>query len=472
MSTPFTGTFLLEDGESLVAAVKSGDWVSGGMAAFGAAMDIAATVSDPLGSLVAAGLGWVMEHLEPLKTWLDQLTGDAGQVAGFSGTWGNISTQMTSSADELVRILKDVDPLDGEAIAAYLAFQSDVEKHLRGAGTWASAMSIGLEIASTIVKMVHDLVRDAIAQIVGAVVSYAAELVVSVGLATPLVIEQVTTRVASLATRVGKSITRLLESGKELTSLLRQLKKLFEDAGELFAKILKDDTGSVTIPGRGNAPTRVPKSTNPVHSREASGDGWKRVPTTQRDPDYGLPRADSDHWRNPNSYDPETQKLVNDPTNPLGKDENGNPLDQDGWDSRYTQAVTNPDGTPGTWLRYPPDGGAVEGSRVAYDSTDAFIRDNGSSVDRVGDPTGNYLGVKVDGQPASLEERGLPYTNVEDARHDYSFTGKALPEGWTIHVSEAAPAFGHDGGAIQVQVMDARNNKVPVEDLIAGGLVN
>jgi hypothetical protein len=238
MSTPFTGAFLLEDGEALCAAIESGDWVAGGMAAFSTAADTIAMVSDPLGSLIATGLGWVMEHIEPLKGWMNDLTGDAGEVAGFAQTWTNVSGQMTASADELARVLGDLDGMEGDAIEAYRAFQADAEKHLRAAGSWADAMAVGLQIASTIVKIVHDLVRDAIAQVVGSVISYASTLVLTAGLATPLVIEQVATRVASLVGRVGKTITQLLSSGKQLSKLLDDLQALFKKAQDVFQRAL------------------------------------------------------------------------------------------------------------------------------------------------------------------------------------------------------------------------------------------
>lgn len=238
-STPLQGTFLLDDVASLTTAIKNGDWVSGGLSAFSAAVDTAAAVSDPLGQLISAGLGWLMEHLEPLKGWLDDLTGDADQVKAFAGTWANIAKQLETSAGQLDGYLKDVDDLDGEAIAAYRAFQADVSKHLSSASTWGGAISTGLEVASTIVQIVHDVVRDAIAQIVGAIISYAAELVCSLGLATPLVIEQASTRVASVSTRVGESVSRGVESLKSLSGLLEKLKGLIKEAKDLFESVLR-----------------------------------------------------------------------------------------------------------------------------------------------------------------------------------------------------------------------------------------
>jgi hypothetical protein len=285
VSTPFAGAFLLEDGEALCAAIKSGDWVAGGMAAFSTAADTVAMVSDPLGSLIASGLGWVMEHIEPLKGWMNDLTGDAGEVAGFAGTWTNVYGQMTASADELARVLGDLDGMEGDAIEAYRAFQADAEKHLRAAGTWADAMAVGLQIASTIVKIVHDLVRDAIAQVVGSVVSYAATLVLTAGLATPLVIEQVSTRVASLVGRIGKTITQLLSSGKQLSSLLDKLQVLFKKADDLFGGLLHGKSPE--------APTRGPEGSAPRPiSDELSNEiiatpkGSRPDPTTYLPPDY------------------------------------------------------------------------------------------------------------------------------------------------------------------------------------------
>lgn len=56
-----------------------------------------------------------------------------------------------------------------------------------------------------VVQAVHDLVRDTLAQLVGSIISWAAEAVFTLGLATPpVIVGQVSTRVSSLATRVGR----------------------------------------------------------------------------------------------------------------------------------------------------------------------------------------------------------------------------------------------------------------------------
>ncbi|QAY60100.1 hypothetical protein ET475_08925 [Microbacterium protaetiae] len=176
---------LLEDGEQLVQAINSGDWVSGGLATFSAVMDTAAAVSDPLGTLIAAGLGWLIDHVEPLKGWFNDLTGNASEVQAFAQTWSNIQAQLEGAGRELTRVLQDVEDLAGEAMDAYRRFQHDTAAHLTAAGTWAGAFSTGLNVASMIVQAVHDLVRDVLSQLVGSAISWASEAVFTLGLATP-----------------------------------------------------------------------------------------------------------------------------------------------------------------------------------------------------------------------------------------------------------------------------------------------
>lgn len=72
-ATPFSGAGLLDSGAQLVAAIESGNWVEGGLAAFSTVADTVAAVIDPLGSLIAAGLGWLIDHFEPIKGWFNDL---------------------------------------------------------------------------------------------------------------------------------------------------------------------------------------------------------------------------------------------------------------------------------------------------------------------------------------------------------------------------------------------------------------
>lgn len=251
-STAFGGAGLLDSVTQLSASLQSGDWLAAGLSGVGVALDTAAAVMDPFGSLIAAGLGWLMEHLEPLKGWLNDLTGDAGAVLGFAATWENIATAMNGAGDELNRVVTaDLEAMSGASVVAYAAYANNLADRVRAGGGSASAMASALRTCSTVVQVVHDLVRDTLAQLVGSIISWAAELVLTVGLATPYVVSQVTTRVSSLAVRVGRSVTDLLTSAKSLKGLLEAMK-------DVLARLASGVRGR--LPGGGGTPSapRVP----------------------------------------------------------------------------------------------------------------------------------------------------------------------------------------------------------------------
>ena len=213
---------------------------------------------------------------------------------------------------------------------------------------------------------------------------------------------------------------------------------------------------------------------DPIHSHEESGDGWHRVEDGDLDPTYGQNPLDH-HWsygEYPQDMEPSVHKLISDPEAPWGRDASGNPLTQEQHESLYNEVGPNGE----QWQNYPPNAGAVPGSRAAYDSLDAFVRDYGVPrdgvvyVDRLGKVDGEYLAVMPDGHPAPFEGRSLPVFNLTQPYRDYMLGG-VLPDGWTIEVSAVAPAFARDGGAVQVLVFDENGVEVNVSRLQKVGLL-
>ena len=257
-TTPLAGTFLLEDGEALVQAINDKDWVAGGLAVVGGAFDAAAAASDPIGTLIAMGLGWVLDHVQPFNTWLEQLTGDADQVKAHAATWKNVQKHLQATAEAMAsHVTTDLADMNGRTITAYQGAASDITHVINAAGTWAGAIGTALDITAFIVQFVHDFVRDAISEVVGSILSYAAELIATVGLAWPIVAEQIATRIASLIGQVGRNVKNLVTSARNLVKKLTDLKSLFHTLknklDDLFKKLHKTDTP--TTPTKGPTPT-------------------------------------------------------------------------------------------------------------------------------------------------------------------------------------------------------------------------
>lgn len=219
----FGGAYLLQDAADLSHALQSGDWVEGGIAAFSTVLDTVGAVIDPIGTLLANGLGWVLDHIEPLRGWLQDLSGNASEVMAFSQTWANAAGKLQQVGGDIAHRLGDIEGMSGEAVDAYRAHGQRMADSVSSMGSWASAVSSGLEIASTLVQAVYELVRDAIAQVVGTAISAAITTAATVGFGAPVAVGQIVTKVASLATKVGRFVEHLLTSLRRAVPLIDKL---------------------------------------------------------------------------------------------------------------------------------------------------------------------------------------------------------------------------------------------------------
>ena len=141
-------------------------------------------------------------------------------------------------------------------------------KRLELAGTLAAATSSGLEIASTIVKIVHDLTRDVISQIAGTAISAALTTVVTVGFGAPVAIAQIGARVAALVPKVLRAIEALLRSFEKLGPLLKQVDEIYFTLKRLLDRV---------VPGY-----QGPSGRHPTGQRSATGPPWELAhPHTQ-----------------------------------------------------------------------------------------------------------------------------------------------------------------------------------------------
>lgn len=236
-TTPLAGSGVLDDIEGIATGLKEGSWLDVGMSTLAMGADVLGAVVDPLGTLIAWGAGWLIEHFNPMKGWLEQLAGDADQVKANAQTWGNVAEAMGGLAEDLEMDAKGLmADARGAAATGYLAANGDVSKSLRTAGKAAAAMSGALGVLATVVKVVHDLVRDAIANIIGTLASAIIEAVATVGFAIPAIIAQVQIKVGAKAAEMGAKITGLLKSAKSLFKQLTSLKGLLELLKSLLKK--------------------------------------------------------------------------------------------------------------------------------------------------------------------------------------------------------------------------------------------
>lgn len=268
-TSALAGAGLLDDLTSTAQAIENRDWLGAALSGFASGMDVVAAVMDPIGTLIAWGAGWLLDHVDPLKTWLNKLTGDAGAVGGFAQTWVNIATRLSEEATNLSQqVSSQLAGMSGAAIEAYYAHAGGLVNATGVVSRAAASVAGGVQIAAMVVQVVHELVRDALAQIIGGLASAIIQAVCSLGTLIPKVCADVSARVAAVSGRVGKTVNAVVEAFTTLKGLVKKLGDKLDELAGLFRKGDDLPTGKPKTP---DAPGGTPKTPDSPAPRGPNG---------------------------------------------------------------------------------------------------------------------------------------------------------------------------------------------------------
>lgn len=240
-SSAWSGVWIAEDIELVAQGIENRSWVDGTLGVVGAGLDGLALVSDPVGALLQYGIAWLIEHVKPLSETLDWLAGDPAQIAAQAATWRNVSASLRQEGDALAHAVRfDIADWRGAASDAYRTWADGRDQSLQALARSADTMALITEGAGMLIGTVRMMVRDAVATVVSRLIVYAGELIASLGAATPVVVEQVSTLCAAWAAKISRwlrdliqSLRNLMRESGRLGELITDLKKILrgEDAG-------------------------------------------------------------------------------------------------------------------------------------------------------------------------------------------------------------------------------------------------
>lgn len=236
--SPWAGVWIAEDIDQIASGIADRSWVEGTLGVLGGGLDALAMVTDPVGALLQYGIAWLIEHVKPLSEALDWLAGDPARIAAHAQTWRNVAASLGADADDLARaVRRDVADWSGAASEAYGQWAGRREQAVRALARAADTMALMTEGAGLLIGTVRLMVRDAVATVVARLITYAAELIATLGAATPLVVEQVTTLCASWGAKIARwlkdllaSLRRLSTEGDRLGRLIEQLRRMMSEA--------------------------------------------------------------------------------------------------------------------------------------------------------------------------------------------------------------------------------------------------
>ena len=202
------------------------DWAMDGLAL---GLDALGLVANPLGGLLSAGIGWLIEHLSFLKEPLDDLAGDPAAINKIAAQWGEqIRADVGQIADEYERALSsEINSWKGDAADKYRETADQIVRQIRSLENASTAVSSAVQGSGVLVATVRGIIRDLIAQVVSEIVIAAAAALAtswcSFGASIAAFTGWAVARGAATAGKIAGKISKLL---MKLANILNKFGKL------------------------------------------------------------------------------------------------------------------------------------------------------------------------------------------------------------------------------------------------------
>ncbi|WP_216216460.1 WXG100 family type VII secretion target [Amycolatopsis aidingensis] len=226
-----SGAGVIDSVRATSAAIQDEDWGEFAASAGVLALDGLAMAVDPVGTLLAAGVGWLIEHIGPLTEALDKLAGDPGAIQAGADNWTAVQRELEAIARDVPGTVQgDLAGWSGDARDAYDARSKDMALGIEALSTSAGSAAAVVATAGTMVgtcrAIVRDIVSAVIAELIKGALAALAGSVISFG-------ATVAGYITYAVGRIGMTVAKI---ASKISSLLAKLGK----AGAHLAKVLDD----------------------------------------------------------------------------------------------------------------------------------------------------------------------------------------------------------------------------------------
>jgi uncharacterized protein YukE len=198
-----------------------------------AALDTVAFVMDPLSKLIAAGLGWLIEHVSFLKWPLDQVAGNPAEVTKVANELHKIGESLRNTGTELDDTLKStITQWQGKGHDSFEKSINDRKGRLDANAKASDVAGYMVETTGALIAAVRALLRDIITTILGDIISTmlialamaAFTFGASIAVGVSKIVVQVSVQVAAMAAKLAKVVAYAGRTLARLTHLSKLVK--------------------------------------------------------------------------------------------------------------------------------------------------------------------------------------------------------------------------------------------------------
>ncbi|EHR59088.1 hypothetical protein [Saccharomonospora cyanea] len=210
--------------------ISSGDYAAGIPNALIVGADVVGAIGDPIAAVAGQLVGWMMEHLEPLRMVLHGLTGEPAIVQGYADTWDNIAKRLEGQYAAIGEAVNGQEHWKGDGADAYRKAAANTQGALSGAYAGAMAVKDAALKMKDVVASVRNMVRDILADLAGSLVSAAVKCLIP-----PLAVTAIPAAISTIAkaamdiagkvSRLALVVTRLIAVLIDLGEALNQIEQ-------------------------------------------------------------------------------------------------------------------------------------------------------------------------------------------------------------------------------------------------------
>lgn len=224
---PLDGAGAVESVGNLVGDIgkaAKGEWDVFALSVDGVSLglDAISIAMNPLGELVKAGVGWLMEHVDFIREPLEVLTGDHRAIEAISQTWNNVSIELQAIGEEYADALSGTGGWGGDGALAYRKIAEQYTASLFEISEQASGAAQGVMYAGIVVGTVRAIIFDLIATFISNVIVRALLAAASswctLGGSIAAFIGSVVADAAVLFAKIQKKIGKLLSAIQRFVS--------------------------------------------------------------------------------------------------------------------------------------------------------------------------------------------------------------------------------------------------------------
>ncbi|MFI9388597.1 hypothetical protein [Kutzneria sp. NPDC052558] len=261
----FDGSGMISDVANTAKDLANGDALGVAMDGAASALDTLGVIEDPLGSLLSAGVGWLIEHLDFLRKPLDMLAGNPGEIAAQAATWTNIGAEMKKLGEDYQKSIDaDIPQWKSGAGENYRTKGKELAESLSAFAEAADGAAGGITLGGVLVGTERGIIRDLISTFIGKLIERAiialasswctfgasvAAFIVDAVAEGSILAGKCASRIAKVLDQLAQLMGKFGKLGHAIESLALKLKGFAKDAGQ-FAGRVKAGKDAATESGR------------------------------------------------------------------------------------------------------------------------------------------------------------------------------------------------------------------------------